>query len=86
MKDASNGIYINKVEEWFSHCFVPEEKKSFFAKNNLSFNTVLNVDSAPYHPHIFQYYRLNIKVSSMHIKATWSWSSLFRDVTCVNAA
>jgi len=41
------------------------------ADNNLIFNTVLNV--------------FIIKVSFTHIKATWSWSSLFWDVKGVNA-
>ena len=59
IKSATNGIYVDKVENWFSHCFVPEAKKCFFADNNITFNTFLNVDSAPYHPHIFQYYHLN---------------------------
>jgi len=58
----------------------------FFAKINLTFNAFLNVDSAPHHSHNFQYYHLKITVNFMHMKATWSWSSLFWDVTGVNAA
>jgi hypothetical protein len=70
IKVVPNGIYADKVKDWFSHCFVPEAKKCFFAENNLTFNTVLNVDNIPYHPHILYYYHLNIKVNFTHISAT----------------